>query len=171
MAAIQIDFSIHSSPYYLKVVDLSVWGLIESKPAIIEITLPGYAEPVTKYFDKNKLNVFNSNLVGINCDGQEGLTTLPDGIYKIVVTGSPEKYTKEYFYLKTDLFDMEVDKIFINNFDDLDKQAFEDKLTKIEFLKRGAEANLRYDRIDIAGALFEKAQEMVEDLRDCATCE
>ena len=96
MLAIEIDFSVHSSPYYLKVVDLSVWGLIETKPSIIEITVPGYASPITKFYDKNKLNVFNSSMLGLNCEGQEGLTTLPDGIYTIKVIGSPETYFKEF---------------------------------------------------------------------------
>ena len=171
MATIQLDFSVHSSPYYLKVVDLSVWGLIESKPSIINILLPGYEKPVIQYYDKNKLNVFNSNMLGINCEGQEGLTTLPDGIYTITVIGSPETYTKKYKYLKTDLHDMEVDKIFVDNVKDIDKQAFNDKLTKIEFLKRSAEAHLRWDLIELASALFEEAQELVEDLVQCSTCE
>lgn len=172
MATIDVDFSVHSSPYYLKVVDLSVWGLIKDKPSIIEISLPGYESPVVKYYDKNKLNVFNSNLLGLNCEGQEGLTTLPDGIYKIVVKGSPDKYNKKFYYLKTDLFDMEVDKFFVDNLKEiLNEKALGDKLTRIEFLKRGAEANLRHDRIVTAGEEFQKAQELIEDIKACRTCD
>lgn len=170
MAKIHIDFSIHSSPYYLKVVDLSVWGLIENKPSIIEITLPGYANQVVKFYDKNKLNVFNSNMLGVNCEGQEGLVTLPDGIYEVVVKGSPSTYSNSEFYLKTDLFDMELDKVYIENKDDLFKKAFDEKLTHVELLKKGAQAHLRYGLIKEAGMLFEKAQELLEDLSNCATC-
>ena len=171
MASIQIDFSIHSNPYYLKVVDLSVWGLIKDKPSIINILLPGYESPVVKYYDKNKLNVFNSSMLGVNTEGQEGLTTLSDGIYKITVTGSPETYTKEHYYLKTDLHDMEVDKIFVDRVEEIDKEAFNKKMTRIEFLKRSAEAFLRYDNIEKAGMLFEEAQDMVEDILQCSTCD
>lgn len=171
MAKINIDFSIHSSPYYLKVLDLSEWGVIEGKPSIIEIQTPGNEKCVTKFFDKNKLNVFNSNMLNINCEGQEGLTTLPDGIYTITVTGSPETFTKELKYLKTDLHDMEVDKILIDNIQDIGKEVFEKKMTRIEFLKRGAEAHLRYDLVEMAGMLFEKAQELVEDIKECTTCD
>ena len=127
MAKIDIDFSIHSSPFYLKVVDLSVWGLIESKTAIVEIVLPGYEGPEVKFFDKHKLNVFNSNLLGTSCDGCKELTTLPDGIYKITVKGSPSKYSKSLYFLKTDLFDMEVDKILIDNIDKLDDKLLDEK--------------------------------------------
>ena len=171
MASIQIDFSIHSNPYYLKVVDLSVWGLIKDKPSIINILLPGYESPVVKYYDKNKLNVFNSSMLGVNTEGLEGLTTLSDGIYKITVTGSPETYTKEHYYLKTDLHDMEVDKIFVDRVEEIDKEAFNKKMTRIEFLKRSAEAFLRYDNIEKAGMLFEEAQDMVEDILQCSTCD
>jgi len=171
MAAIHIDFSIHTNPYYLKVVDLSVWGLIKEKPSIINILLPGYEKPVVKFYDKNKLNVFNSNMLGVNCVGQEGLTTLPDGIYTITVTGSPETYTKEYYYLKTDLHDMEVDKIFVDRLEEIDKEAFNKKMTRIEFLKLAAQAFLRYDNIEKAAMLFEEAQEMVDDILNCSTCE
>lgn len=171
MPAIEIDFEVYSSPYYLKVRDISVWGLIETKPAIIEIIVPGYSSPITKFYDKNKLNVLNSSMLGLNCEGQEGLTTLPDGIYTLKVIGSPETFFKEGKYLKTDLHDMEVDKIFIENFKDIGKEVFDKKMTRIEFLKRSAEAHLRYDNIEMASSLFTLAQEEAEDILKCVSCE
>ena len=170
MAKISIDFSVHSSPYYIKVVDLSVWSLIKNKPSIIEITLPGYSKPITKFFDKEKLNVFNSNILGTSCDDCTDLTTLSDGIYTLKVIGSPETYNKEFMYLKTDLHDMEVDKIFVDNADKLSDETFQRKMTNIEFLKKGAEAHLRLGDTNMARQKFEQAQEMVEDLIECSEC-
>jgi hypothetical protein len=170
MAKINIDFSIHSSPYYLKVVDLSNWGVIKNKPSIVEITLPGFANPVTKFFDKNKLNVFNVNTLDIAYGDSEQLSTLPDGVYKIKVIGSPDKYSREEFYLKTDLFDMEIDKVYIDNIDRISDVAFNEKLIRIEFLKKGAEAHLRSDMLEMTSMLFGKAQELLTDIINCSTC-
>jgi len=170
---IDIDFSVNSNPYFLKVCDLSYWGLIVNDPSIIDITLPGYTDCVTKYFDKGKVNIFNSNLLGINCCDtcpESENETLPDGIYTIKVTGSPSTYFKTYHYLKTDLFDMEVDKIYIDNLNKRDRKDLIDTLTQIEFLVKSASAHLRFDDISMAGMLFEKAQEMVEDLKNCSNC-
>lgn len=173
MAKINIDFAVHSNPYFLKVVDLSVWELIFTEPSIIEVTLPGYKKCITKYFDKCKTNVFNSELLGISCVddcGDHENLTLPDGIYKIKVIGSPSKYNKEHYYLKTDLFDMEVDKIYIDNLNKRDRTNLLNKLTEIEFLVKGAEAHLRFGDNTTAGMLFEQAQSMVDDLKNCTNC-
>lgn len=170
MAKIDIDFSIHSSPYYLKVVDLSNWGVIKNKPSIVEITLPGFSNPATKFFDKNKLNVFSVNTLNIAYGDSDQLSTLPDGVYKVKVIGSPDKYNREEYYLKTDLFDMEIDKVYIDNIDRIGDATFNEKLIRIEFLKSGAEAHLRADMLEMASMLFEKAQELLTDIINCSTC-
>jgi len=170
MAKIDIDFSIHSSIYYLKVVDLSVWGLIQDKPSIIEITLPGYTKCITKFFDKGKLNVFNSSILETSCEGCIDLVTLSDGIYTIKVIGSPDTYNKELKYLKTDLLRMDIDKVFVDNNDKLGDIGFQKKLTLIEFLIKGAEAHLRLDAINMAKQNFDQAQALVEELLECAEC-
>jgi len=170
---IDIDFAVFSNPYFLKVMDLSAWGNIGEQPAAIEITLPGYESCITRSFDKCKTNILNSILLGINCAGECGEVeklTLPDGIYKIKVIGSPSKYFKEYYYLKTDMYDMEVDKIYIDNISSKNKENLINTLSEMEFLMKGAEAHLRFDDINTAGAQFQKAQEMVEDLKNCKSC-
>lgn len=170
---IDIDFAVFSSPYYLKVMDLSSWGNIEDQPSIIEISKPGYDSIITHYFDKCKTNIYNSVLLEVNCSTDCGDTenlTLDDGIYKIKVIGSPSTYFKEYYYLKTDLFNMELDKIYIDNVNKKDKSDLLNKLTEIEFLIKGAEAHLRFDNINLAGSMFEKAVDMVDDLKNCPSC-
>lgn len=170
MAKINIDFSIRSNPYYLKVDDFSNWGVIKNKPSIVEITLPGFSNPVTKFFDKNKSNRFDVNTLNIAYGDSDQLSTLPDGIYKVKVIGSPDKYNREEYYLKTDLFDMEIDKVYIDNIDRIGDATFNEKLIRIEFLKSGAEAHLRADMLEMASMLFEKAQELLTDIINCSTC-
>ena len=170
---IDIDFAVHSNPYFLKIMDLSAWGNIGEQPAIIEITLPGYESYITRTFDKCKTNILNSILLEINCADECGKVekqTLPDGIYKIKVIGSPSKYFKEYYYLKTDMYDLEVDKIYIDNFKEKNKESLINTLAEMDFLMEGAKAHLRHDDINTAGDAFAKAQEMVDDLKNCKNC-
>ena len=168
-----IDFNVHSDPYWIRVADYSTWMLIKNKPSIIEILLPGSGVPVVKFFDKNKTNGFNSINLEINCVGECGETdpvTLSDGVYKITVKGSPSKFKQEKHYLKTDLLQMELDKIYISSIDNNKYSKVKDTLTTIEFLLKGAEAHLRMDNIRMAGNMFQKAVEMTEDLKDCKDC-
>ena len=170
---VDIDFSIFSNPYFLKVMDLSAWGNIDERPSIIEITLPGYKSAITKFFDKHKTNIFNSTLLDINCGeecGEPEKLTLPDGIYKIRVVGSPSTFFKEYYYLKTDMYDMEVDKIYIDNLGNKNNTGLINTLAEMEFLVKGAEAHLRFDDINTAGEQFQKAIDMVDDLKNCKSC-
>lgn len=171
---INIDFDIKSDLYYIKVFDFSVWGLIESKPSIIEITLPGFSTPVTKYFDKFKVNAFSSILLDstcVDCDEAEP-AVLSDGIYVIKVIGSPDKFNKELKYLKTDSLQMEIDRIYIDAISgNTDKDLIMKKLNFIEFLLRGAEAHLRHDMERESRMLFEQAQKLTEDLIECKTCD
>ncbi len=168
-----VDFSIHSDPYWIKVADYSMWNLIENKPSIIEITLPGDSTYTTKFFDKGKTNGLNSLVLGLNCKEpcEEGdLVTLPDGIYTITVKGSPSKFNKTKYYLKTDLIDMELDKIFIDSIQKDDYTQIEKRITEIEFLLKGAESHLRFDNLTIAGNMFQKAVDMVEKMKTCRYC-
>lgn len=166
-----IDFWISSDPYKLRVLDESIWSIIENQPAIIEITLPGNRSYTTKYFEKNAWNIFNSFALDVNCYDectQPDIVTLPDGIYKVKVVGSPSTFFNEKSYLKHDLFDMELDKLFINNKEM--SSDFLNKVYQIDLLIRGAEAHLKYDLVSISNQQFEKACEMLEDLKNCKTC-
>ena len=171
MSKILIDFDIKSDIYYLNVIDFSNWQLIKDKPAIIEITLPGFKTPITKYFDKNKNNILNSIILGVDCatcPGDEQVT-LNDGIYVITVKGSPENYSKTLKYLKTDLFRMRLNKLYIEsdcNCVKSDPNIFE-KIVEIEFILKGAEAHLAFDMEKESGMLFKQAQTLLDDLLSC----
>lgn len=164
-----VDFRITSDLYFIKVADFSSWGLIEDKPSIIEITLPGDSSPVTKYFDKHKTNIYNSNILGANCLDCENVP-LQDGIYIIKVIGSPSTFNKEYKFLKTDALDMEIDKIYIDSFQDAERENISNKLTEIEFWLKGAHSHLRYDMEREARMMYEQAEKLVEKLKNCKSC-
>lgn len=170
---INIDFEIKSDLYYIKVFDFSVWGLIDSKPAVIEITLPGFTTPKVKYFDKHKVNIFSSILLDSDCVECQNETpsVLQDGIYVVKVKGSPETYNKELKYLKTDSIQMDIDRIYIDGISgNTDYDLIMEKLSFIEFLLKGAEAHLRYDMERECRMLFEQAQRLTKDLIECKEC-
>lgn len=171
---INIDFNITSDPYWLRIADYSGWGVIENQPSIVEVTVPGYSTFVTRYFDKHKANALNSITLEVNCSTGDcedvDLVTLPDGIYTITVKGSPSTYSKERYYLKTDLFDMEVDKVIITAIDSGKYMDIEQELVEIDMLKAGAESNLRMDRIKEAGLLFSQASKQIDKLKNCKKC-
>jgi len=172
MSKIDVDFYVGSNPYHLFMTDISEWGVIADSPSIVEITLPGSDKCIVKYWDKGKVNVANSNTLNLTCPTctDANKVTLHDGIYKIVVKGSPETYSRTRYYLKTDLLDMEVDKLILSYpkyYKDVD---FSKKLTEIEALIRGAEANVRFDNLRLAGLAFQAAQEAVERLGNCKGC-
>jgi hypothetical protein len=171
MSKIRIDFDIKSDIYYLNVIDYSNWGLIEQKPAIIEVTLPGYSTPKVNYFNKHKNNVLTSTMLGLKCDNCPGdeQRTIDDGIYIITVKGSPETYNKTLKYLKTDLFRMRLNKLYIDsgcNCVKSDPNMFQ-RIVEIEFMLKGAEAHLAFDMEKEAGMLFTQAQTLLDDLLAC----
>jgi hypothetical protein len=171
MSKILVDFDIKSDIYYLNVIDFSNWQLIKDKPSIIEVTLPGYENPVVRYFDKNKNNILNSIILGVSCETcpTDEQQTLEDGIYIITVKGSPEKYKKTLKYLKTDLFRMRLNKLYISsdcNCVKSDPNIFQ-KIVEVEFMLKGAEAHLAFDMEKEAGMLFKQAQTLLDDLLAC----
>lgn len=173
MAKINLDFDIIDSgnPYYLSLYDTSNWGPIKEKQAIIEITRPGEESPVTFIFDKTSVNVFNSNKLEEacieDCDIPE-LFKLSDGLYTITLKGSPDKFYKTKLHLKTDCFDLELSKIFINYYTDCTSDLNTlTKLTEIKYLIEGAKSAVRFSNITLANSLWEKASDKLEDLKDC----
>jgi len=174
MAKIRLDFDIINTgnPYYLSLYDTSNWGVIKDKVAIIEIVRPGEDNPLIFTFEKNKLNIFNSNLLEEVCL-EEGcdvpdLVMLSDGLYSITLKGSPDKFFKCKLYLKTDSFELELSKLFIKYFSDCkaDMKILE-KITEIKYLIQGAKSAVRFSNITLANSLWEKATNKLDDLKDC----
>lgn len=174
---INIDFQVLDThdPRVLSIADYSEWAQISEKPAIVEIILPGTEEPVVHYFDKQKINIFNSNTLQTGCKGDclgVELVDLPDGIYEITVKGSPDTFNKTRKYLRTELTRLDLDAIYLN-LNLLCKNKDRDlmnTLIDIDLLLRSAESNVRYDNICSAQELLFKAQELIKEAKNCSGC-
>lgn len=170
MSSINIDFSVYDNhdPRTLSILDYSTWGIIEEKPAIIEIVPAGFSKPIVYYFQKGKNNIFNTynlHLQSISECGLSDLDELPDGIYIITVKGSPDKYYRKKYHLRTTKFKLELDKAYINlnlTCDTVDSKK-EKELVKIELFLKAAEANLRASNVETAQELFLKAKTLLQN--------
>ena len=172
---IDIKFQVlkNNDPSNIVVLDMSQWGQVEDKPAIIEITLPGFSTPVVHYFNKRSVNYFNSINLGLSCEGcGDEEVELPDGVYTITVKASPDKFQNTLSYLKTDKARRKLDEIymkidFCNN--EINSELIS-RIKKIDLYIKAAEANIRYDNVCEAQELFFKAQEDIKKLQNCKTC-
>lgn len=175
---INIDYQVLSTrdASVLSVADYSTWGQIGNKPSIIEIIMPGDKEPVVHYFNKREINIFNSVNLNINCPSgdclEAELLDLPDGIYEITVKGSPDKFQKTRKYLRTELTQLELDKMYIglNLLCENKDENLLNILTDIDLHIRAAESNVRYDNICKAQELLFRTQELIEKAKGCSGC-
>ena len=70
----------------LKIVDLSNWGPAITNPSYIDITTPGSTLPVTVPYQKQVINIFNTNNLNLSdVTDYSSLGSLPDGAYQICV--------------------------------------------------------------------------------------
>lgn len=170
---IKFDILNNNNPKNIVVFDTSEWAHIENKPSIIEITLPGNSDFVTHYFTKHGINYFNSENLGLHCNGCESEELeLPDGVYTITVKGSPDNFQSTLNYLKTDRARFKLDSLFLKiNFcnKDVDSDLVK-QIHKIDLYIKSAEAHTRYGNICDAQELFFKAQQDIEKLQNCKNC-
>lgn len=180
MNQINIDFEIYDSrnPKTFIILDTSEWSNLENKPSIIEIILPGEKKPITHYFSKKSVNIFNAGNLNLSCetctDGHFDIE-LPDGIYSVTVKGSPDNFNKNKKYLRVTKTQLKLDNLFINLASecyntDSDFKSKIDNLNEIQFLIRSAEANVRYDNMNAAQILLFKAQKLIDKVKPCKNC-
>lgn len=174
MAKINIDFQILTThdPKVITIVDTSEWGLIETKPAIIEIIVPGETKPSVHFFQKHKVTVLNSKNLNVDCKNDGVYLNLPDGIYFITVKGSPDTYSKTRQFLKTDSTRLELDQYIVDlNLEsgDFTKELL-DKVQRINMFIEAAESNTRLGNYSGAQSLLFKAQRTLDKLKKCKTC-
>ena len=173
---INIDFQILKTydPKTLLIADSSDWKHIEDKTSLLQITLPGAKTPTQLFFDKGKINIVNSSILGITpkaCDVSE-LRELPDGIYTIKVIGSPDYFNKERLYLRTERLQLEVDKLYLALGIDFDPELkpLRDRLFNIQAMINAAEASIRHGDVSKTSLYFNEAKKLVEDYTDCIDC-
>lgn len=172
---IDINFQVSSNddPRILLVSDYSTWGAIENKPAVIDIVLPGFKEPLSFYLGKNQVNEFNSITLGLSCVNNNTicLEDLPDGIYDITVKGSPSTFNYSRKYLKTDATRIKLDKIYAKASvgDDIDTNLIE-KINEIEFILSSAHACMRLGLIEKCHDLLQMSEKLMKEVNKCKDC-
>ena len=87
-SVVNIDFEVlkTNTCKVLKVLDLSHWANAELDAAYISILTPGATVPIVHIFQKEKINRFNTNNLGLSdVTDYSYLGALPDGIYAITL--------------------------------------------------------------------------------------
>ena len=100
---LSLDIPDTASPYVLRVVDVSIYATdIPVDCERLDITLPGFASPVfiTTLPQGGSLNI-NASDLGLVELGDTLPVALPDGVYKIRYSVSPNEYAfVEYYHLR-----------------------------------------------------------------------
>lgn len=165
---ISVDFEVikTDNPKILAICDTSIWGVIVDKPAIIEITTPMAEKPQIDYLDKKSINVFNTSNLKLSPLGQYNY--LPDGVYKIVIKGSPDTFNKTRYYLKTDALQLKIDEMHIDYgfFNDVGKK----ELFQYYITLKAAESVTRLGRIEEGLKYYNQVRENVEAVLECKDC-
>lgn len=171
---INIAFDVFSnSSLYLAIMDLSEWRYSEDKPSYISITMPGSKKPKTFSFKKYKTNIFNSHNLGISClkgdCTEETYVDLPDGIYTIKVMSGFENIDETKYYLKTDRFEIEYQKVLIAYGINVD-QNFINFMTKVKYILDVAKSHTMDGNFVEAHKDFQEAKKLLKRFAECRDC-
>lgn len=172
---IKLDFEVvgTNNPKVLRVLDESEWGILASRPAVIEVQGPDMDSAVSYYLSKNQTNIFTSVTLGYNCDGGGyEYNNLPDGVYKITIKGSPSEYQFTRHYLKTDILRLGIDKVWARTgilCEEVNEDLME-KIKKVEYIVAVAEANMRLGNVGTAEELIDKANKALYIINNCRDC-
>lgn len=168
-----IDFEVipTNNPTRIIVGDMSRWSVAENQASLILITPPGSQTPITKTFQKDKLNNFNSINLGLSPLDSE-YRNLPDGVWKINVKSTFTGLEKTRFHLKADVFLLALDSLYIRTGLEFDKnnRVFREDLQDIEFLLRSAAAHTRNGDKFKAERDFSQAQQLLSNYANCKDC-
>ena len=172
---INIDFGVSStSPLHLVVEDFSDWLYAEDLPSYVLITVPGSKKPKTYTFKKFKRNIFNSHNLGLSCLSgdckEEQYVDTPDGIYTVCLKSGYEDIEKTKFYLKTDRFEVEYNKVLVKyGIDEVD-QKFINLMVKIKYVLDVAKSQAMYGDFVKSNKYFQEAKKLLKRFVECKDC-
>ena len=177
MRNIELDFQVYDSddPKKIIILDTSVWEHISKKPSIIEIIAPGMKKPVVLNYKKNSVTILNSHNLRLNCGtcGEE-YYDLPDGIYEITIKGSPDRFNKKRYYLKTTTLQSKLDDLLISNYTDEceknDNILTTNKVLRYKDLIHIAEAFIRKGFISDANKIINNIVDFINQEKNCKKC-
>ena len=174
---INLNFSVlnDNDPKSIILADLSDWKILEDKPAVIRIVLPGGSKEIVHTWIKHKLNILNSINLGISClreCAEQTYEDLPDGIYQFILEGSPTNYNKKRYYLKDDSLRIEISKIYIKADIEysLKDKDLRNSLEDIEFMLKVAESHTIQGNFVKADKAFCEAQKLMRKHQDYKNC-
>ena len=162
-------------PSTLIVGDLSVWNGAENLPATICIIPPGSKKSINNVFQKHRLNIFNSVNLGLSClheCEEQTYEDLSDGVWTITLKSGYEDIEKTSYYLKTDRFQLEIDKVYTRAGLEFDKEQkqFREDMQDIHFLINSSHAWVRQGDFSKSARDFQTAQEILKRYIDCKNC-
>lgn len=172
---ININFDVFSnSPQHISVMDLSDWIYAEEKPSYIEIIVPGSSKPKTYSFKKFKINSFNSHNLGLSCLSancqEEHFVDLPDGIYTITVKSGFENIDCKKYYLKTDRFELEYNKVLVKEGRTDSDDIFIKAMIKIRFLLDVAKSHASSGNFVESNRYLQEAKKILKKYVECKDC-
>lgn len=172
---INIEFAISStSPLHLSVTDLSDWLYSEALPAYLLITIPGSKKPKTYTFKKFKTNIFNSHNLGLSCLSgdctEEHYVDLPDGLYTICLKSGYENIEDTHYYLKTDIFEVEYNKVLVKYGIDGVDQNFINLMVKIKYVLDVAKSHAMLGDFVKSDRYFQESKKLLKRFVECKNC-
>lgn len=164
MKNIDIDFQVLTThdPKNIIILDNSNWSYIEEEPSVLEVVPPGFSKSIAIWYQKNTYNRINTRILKLNFD-KDCHTDLPDGIYRFLLKGSPDKFRKEKYYLKTDSFQCRFDEYIAGKVKEEGNIRLEvlDNIKLIEGYITAAASNTRIGNFKLAEKLFMKADDIL----------
>ena len=174
---INIDFEVipTHNPARIVIGDMSQWGVAENQAATIAICPPGSSESINNTFQEHKLNIFHSINLNLSClaeCAEQRYQNLPDGIWTINLKSAFTGLEKTRYYLKDDVFQLELDQVYIRAGLEFDKnkKGFRDDLQDMEFLLRSSAAQTRNGDFVKADRDFTQAQDLLAKYKNCKNC-
>ena len=101
--------------------------------------------------------------------------TLPDGVYKIVLKGSPDNFYKERNYLRTTELKSQIDELLIDSYTDCEnceKSNIQiERLIRYKNLIVVAEAFIRNNQPREAHRIVQNLRDKLSKLKRCPECQ
>lgn len=178
-SVLNIDFEIlgcSTNCKALKIVDLSNWGPAISNASYIDITTPGSTLAITNTFQKQIINVFNTNNLNLS-DVQDysSLGNLPDGAYQICVrvcmgndpNGMPQFEKVCKYFLQDCMLRCKIAKkiMAIDMSCEVCKQNWLDDILEAQLFLDGAHAQIDNCNVNKAMEYYMRATQIFERLQ------
>lgn len=137
----------------------------------LTIWIPGFSNPVIVSFIPRKVNIINSNDLGLTTAASpDALSNIPDGVYKVKYTMTPATtYSVEKIFFRVCKLNCRYQnallKLDIFNCDDVQRKARMNKLREIELLIASAVAAANVCNTVLAYDLYHRAERELERLK------